>query len=210
MCLIWDKYIKNSSDKEAKLPIIYPLIFYHGRERPYPYSCDLLDCFDDKGLAKEILQSPVQLIDVTRIPDEELKNHGTAAVFELLQKHIFERDMQDFLRWVIKEGLFQWLRNETDGEYLLHVLKYTINQGEIQDVNKFLAELTESMPNEEEKIMTMAEQLRQQGMQQGMQQEQARIVVNLYRTLKDEEKVAELSGLSLEKIKIILKEKSSH
>lgn len=211
MCLIWDKHLKKQKQQKAKeehLPIIYPLIFYHGKQRPYPYSCDVLDCFEDKALAKKILYGPVQLIDVTEISDEELKRHGTAALFELMQKHIFERNMQGFLKEILQEGLMQWVYSEMDGEYLEHVIKYVVNQGEIQNVKEFFTELTKALPNEEEKIMTIAEQLIQQGMQQGIQHGvqlgEAKIIQNLYRTLKNEEKVAELSNLSLQEVRDLL------
>ena len=38
MCLIWDKHLKGEhelSDEKNKLPLIYPLVFYHGKQRPY-------------------------------------------------------------------------------------------------------------------------------------------------------------------------------
>ncbi len=208
MCLIWNKHLKKQEkqkEKKGYLPIIYPLIFYHGRQAPYPYSCDLLDCFLDKVLAEKILHGPVQLIDVTQISDAALKKHGTAALFELMQKHIYERNMGEFLQELLQGGLIQLVSRETNGEYLGHVIKYVVNQSEIQDVKGFFAELTKALPHEEEKIMTIAEQLIQQGMQQGMQLGAAKIVQNLYRTLKNEEKVAELSHLSLQEVRDILK-----
>ena len=108
MCLVWDKHIKSFSKKREgskTLPIIYPLIFYHGRESPYPYSCDFLDCFDDKILAEQILHHAFHLIDTTQIPDEELMQHGTAALFEVIQKNIFKRDMQQVLDKILRSGI---------------------------------------------------------------------------------------------------------
>jgi predicted transposase/invertase (TIGR01784 family) len=210
MCLVWDKHVKSqpAPKRAEELPIIYPLIFYHGRERPYPYSCDMIDCFTDKVLAKEILHGSVQLIDVTQIPDDQLKQHGTAALFELLQKHIFTRNMQGFLKDIIEGKLFQSLRERVNGEYLVHVIKYVVNQAELQDVNKFFEELTEALPTEEEKIMTIAEQLRQQGMQQGMQKgfnnAMNQVAKNLLEELKDLDKVAKILGLSRQELEKIV------
>ncbi len=37
-----------------KLPLVIPVLFYHGKIQPYPWSTNWLDCFDAPALAKEI------------------------------------------------------------------------------------------------------------------------------------------------------------
>ena len=215
MCLVWDKHIKRfekKQDKPKTFPIIYPLIFYHGRESPYPYSCDFLDCFDNKWLAEEILHKAFHLIDTTQIPDEELLGHGAAALFEVIQKNIFKRNIQVALEGVFKAELFQWLGEQVDGEYLDHVIKYVINQGELQDIKEFFQKLIEALPDEERKIMTIAEQLRQEGMQKGVQQGMQQgfnnavhqFAKNLLAEMKDLDKVAQVMGLSRQELEKIL------
>ena len=215
MCLVWDKHIKSfekKKDKPKTLPIIYPLIFYHGRESPYPYSCNFVDCFDNRALAEQILHHAFHLIDTTQIADEELMKHGTAALFEVIQKNIYKRNMQEVLDRVFHKNLFQWLGKHIDGEYLDHVIKYVINQGELQDVKGFFQQLVEALPNEEDKIMTIAEQLIQQGMQKGMQQGMQegynnavyQFAKNLLAEIKDLDKVAKVMGLSRQELERIL------
>ena len=215
MCLVWDKHIKSFEKKQDKLkalPIIYPLIFYHGRESPYPYSCNFVDCFDDKALAKQILHEAFHLIDTTQIPDEELMKHGAAGLFEVIQKNIYKRNMQEVLDRIFKEKLFQWVGKHIDGEYIGHVIKYVINQGGLQDIPGFFQQLVEALPDEEEKIMTIAEQLRREGRQQGIQQGMQegynnavqQFAKNLLAEIKDLDKVARIMGLSRQALERIV------
>ena len=183
MCLIWDKHLKNVEEKNIqKLPIIYPLIFYHGREKPYPFSTDLLDCFFEKSLAKEVLHNPILLIDATQISDDELKKHNTAALFQLIQKHIFTRNIEKTMEDILKSDLIYILEKTINKNYIIHMIKYLLNQADIKNISKFFSDLKQALPNEEETIMTIAEYLKleglvkgieqgiQEGIQQGMQQ----------------------------------------
>jgi predicted transposase/invertase (TIGR01784 family) len=205
MCLIWDKYVKNYGKTAPEiLPIVYPLVFYHGRQSPYPYSCDFLDCFENRVLAAEVLHKPFQLIDTTQISDNELMQHGTAALFELLQKNIFKRNLHEVLKEIFAHHLFQSLYVGVDGEYVFHVIKYVLKQGELQDVNEFLHQLTAALPTEEEKIMTGAEQLIQQGMQRGFNKAMHQVAANLFERFKDINEVAKIMGLSRSEVEDLL------
>ena len=41
--------LKKDSGQQLKdkVPAVYALVFYHGKQTPYPYSMNLMDCFDD-------------------------------------------------------------------------------------------------------------------------------------------------------------------
>ena len=45
LCQIWQLSAKDK--KQKKLPLIYPLVFYHGKRSPYPYSMDFLRLFEE-------------------------------------------------------------------------------------------------------------------------------------------------------------------
>ena len=61
------------------LPIVIPLLFYRGKKSPYPFTSDIIDCFENKKLAQETFLKPYPLIDITIIPDEELRQHDGLA-----------------------------------------------------------------------------------------------------------------------------------
>ncbi len=47
------------------LPLVVPMLFYHGATSPYPFSLNWLDEFADPQLAKTLYGCPFPLIDVT-------------------------------------------------------------------------------------------------------------------------------------------------
>ena len=204
MCLIWDKHLKGERELSdgKNLPLIYPLVFYHGKQRPYPYSMDLLDCFGNRALAEQLLLGSFHLIDVTQIPDEELLKHGLSAPLELLQKHVFQRDIWRTLNIFFKEKLFQQLEIKLGSQYVFHVVKYVIEQTDLTNVATFLEQLIESLPNERDTIMTIADRLIDRGVQQGMQQGVLEGKLEVARSLAargyDLSTIAEITGLSID------------
>lgn len=84
-----DHLDKNESHT---LPIVYPLVFYHGQD-PYRHTNDLFELFAEPDLARKIVFQPFELIDVGRIPDAELREHVWSGVMELTLKYIFARDI---------------------------------------------------------------------------------------------------------------------
>lgn len=80
-----------------KLPMVIPLLFYHGRTSPYPYATRRLDCFADPELAESIYMQAFPLIDITAMPDNEILTHRRIALLELVQKNIRARDMIELI-----------------------------------------------------------------------------------------------------------------
>ena len=204
MCLIWDKHLKGKCkviDEKNNLPLIYPLVFYHGKQRPYPYSADLLDCFGNRALAEQLLLGPFHLIDVTQIPDEELLKHGVSAPFELLQKHIFQRDMWSAINLLFEHDFFTQLEMTIGSQYMLHIVKYVVEKGNLADPDVFIKRLVDDLPEGREGIMTIAEQFInrgvQQGMQQGMLEGKLEVARSLLKKGYDLSTIAEITGLTL-------------
>ncbi|ACX87343.1 putative transposase YhgA family protein [Pectobacterium parmentieri WPP163] len=81
-----------------RLPLVVPLLFYHGRSRPYPYSLRWLDSFAAPVLAQTLYEQPFPLVDLTVMPDDEIRTHRRMALLELVQKHIRTRDMLELAR----------------------------------------------------------------------------------------------------------------
>lgn len=52
------------------LPLVVPMLFYHGATSPYPFSLNWLDEFADPQLAKKLYGNQFPLIDVTVMPDD--------------------------------------------------------------------------------------------------------------------------------------------
>lgn len=76
--------------KYETLPIVVPLVFYHGQQE-YSYSTDIFDLYGDhKELAKSIFLQPFHLVDMTQFENEALSQRTWSGVMEFMQKNIFE------------------------------------------------------------------------------------------------------------------------
>ncbi|EFL7455563.1 Rpn family recombination-promoting nuclease/putative transposase, partial [Escherichia coli] len=84
-------------EQHKTLPLVIPVLFYHGERSPYPYSMNWLDCFENPALAAKIYTKPFPLVDITVVDDNEIMNHRRMAALTLLMKHIRHRDMMELL-----------------------------------------------------------------------------------------------------------------
>ncbi|WP_017347654.1 Rpn family recombination-promoting nuclease/putative transposase [Pantoea sp. A4] len=187
-----------------KLPIVVPLLFYTGKSSPYPHSTCWLDEFEDPELAAQIYGNAFALIDVTTIPDEEIMEHRHMAALTLLQKHILQRDLSE-----ISSKLFTVLTaGYLSSPQLISLLHYMFHTGETSNAQVFIQKLSQKLPEQKEQLMTIAEQLKQEGWEEGREEGKLetmeKIVQRLLRQGKDMSTIQDLIGLSdsdIEKIK---------
>ena len=92
--------------KATHLPIVFPIVFYNGTRKPYPYSLNILDLFYDSNFALKTLIEPAHLVDITQIPDEDLKKHKFIGLLEWSQKHIRDKDL-----YLVVEDLIELINN---------------------------------------------------------------------------------------------------
>ncbi len=79
------------------LPLVVPILFYHGPESPWPYSLNWHNMFVKPDMAKALYSREFALVDLTIMPDNQLLQHRRIAMLELLQKHIRQRDLSELL-----------------------------------------------------------------------------------------------------------------
>ncbi|MFT4058969.1 MAG: Rpn family recombination-promoting nuclease/putative transposase [Legionella sp.] len=201
MCNIIDQHLKTQDSKSDKrIPLIYPLVIYHGK-RKYPFSTNLSDLIDaPQSLVDRYFLKPFQLIDLGQIDDEVLKQHAWSGVMEFALKHIFARDILPWLK-DIAERLHQ-LDNAGGRDFIAIVLQYLLERGELSDKEAFFKVIDTQISHEVgEKIMSLAEQLREEGKNQGILE----IAGKMLKEGADPAFVAKVTGLSLDRIKTLQK-----
>ncbi|EKI3326056.1 Rpn family recombination-promoting nuclease/putative transposase [Salmonella enterica] len=150
-----------------KLPVVVPLLFYHGDVRPYPYSMDWLDCFEQPELARQVLSKPWPLIDVSELNDDDIKSHRRMALLEMVQRDIRLRDGKELLARLVQ--LIQMKLNSR--EQVEAVLRYTILNGMAgEDISSYINQLSGDIPEYEDLMGTIAQQLEDKGIQKGIRQ----------------------------------------
>ncbi|MDL4454930.1 Rpn family recombination-promoting nuclease/putative transposase [Klebsiella michiganensis] len=147
------------------LPLVIPVLFYTGKRSPYPYSTNWLQEFDDPSLAGKLYTGDFPLVDVTVIPDEEIMGHRSMAALTLLQKHIRQRDLAELTDRLSAILLAGYLSSPQ----VISLIHYIIQAGESADAQAFVRELALRVPQHEEELMTIAQQLEQKGIEKGIQ-----------------------------------------
>lgn len=157
------------SEKTGKLPLVIPLVYYHGKQSPYPYSTDIKEQFEYPILAQEYLFKPFQLIDMTTIPDGEIAKHRHAAAMEMLQKHVYNQNILPIIDFLLNTNLLKLIANFDDTEYLESMLNYIYYQSDSQQTEELTKKLAKALPKSEEQVMTIAQRIAAKGELEGMQ-----------------------------------------
>lgn len=185
-----------------QLPLVIPMLFYHGRTTPYPWSMRWLDGFPSPQQAQALYSDPFVLIDITQTPDEEILQHRRVAMLELLQKHIRQRDML-----ALQEHLVSLLAlGYTSSAQLKTLLNYLLQAGNTGNPAAFLQAIASRTSDNlhKETLMNIAQYLREEGMAQGraegIQHEAMRIAKAMLEHGMEAEVVTKLTGLAPEVI----------
>lgn len=148
-----------------RLPVVIPMLFYHGEQSPYPYSLNWLDEFDDPHLARQLYTEAFPLVDITVVPDDEIMQHRRIALLELMQKHIRDRDLMGLVDRLVAL-LVTGIANDSQLQTLFN---YLVQYGDASRFSDFIREVAERSPYNKERLMTIAERLREEGHKNGLQ-----------------------------------------
>ena len=148
-----------------KLPLVVPMLFYHGAESPYPFSLCWLEEFDNPQLARQLYASAFPLVDITVIPDDDIMQHRRMALLELIQKHIRTRD----LLGLVEKLATLLVKGHANDKQLKALFNYLLRSGDADRFDEFIHAVAERLPQHKERMMTIAERLRQEGHQRGLE-----------------------------------------
>ncbi|OBY34650.1 transposase [Providencia rettgeri] len=187
------------------LPIVVPILFYHGGRSPYPYTQLWTECFPLPEIAHELYTQPFPLVDITVIDDNELVNHRKIAVMELAMKHKYLRDEFQQVLPLLAKALNKHYNSDNDIITILNYLFIALDSHNFEQVIQVLGEQTEK---HKETIMNIAQRLQDKGRQEGLQEgfkkgkEEANIATarNLLEQGVSIEIIMKSTGLSREKL----------
>ncbi|MGP0153290.1 Rpn family recombination-promoting nuclease/putative transposase [Pantoea ananatis] len=174
------------------LPLVIPMLFYTGKRSPYPYSLYWLDEFARPDIAGALYNTAFPLVDVTIIPDEEIAHHRSMAALTLLQKHIHQRNLTALIDSLVSLLLHKHLSSSL----VISLVNYMIQVGEASDAQTFVHKLAQRVPQHEEALMTIAEQLEQKGIEKGRKEEALKIAQTMLNNGLDRPTVIKMTGLT--------------
>jgi predicted transposase/invertase (TIGR01784 family) len=118
------------------------------------------------------------------------------AALTLLQKHIHRRDLADLLDRLAAT----LMAGHLTGQQLVSLINYLVQAGETDDAEAFVRNLAQRVPQHEDELMTIAQQLEQKGLEKGRQEGRQEGKMEVARNLPQKgiplESVRELTGLS--------------
>ncbi|HDL7822884.1 TPA: Rpn family recombination-promoting nuclease/putative transposase [Yersinia enterocolitica] len=179
-----------------KLPLVIPMLFYHGMVTPYPYPMSWLHAFNQPALAGRLYSRDFPLIDVTVIPDNEIMTHRRIALLELLQKHIRQRDLAELLDQLV----MLIASGYTTEDQLKAAINYIIQVGDTAEPEAFLRSLANRLPQHEESLMTIAQKLEQKGEARGEKNATLKIARTMLANGLDRATVMKMTGLREEEL----------
>lgn len=133
---------RHLDNGHTRLPLVVPMLFYHGATTPYPWSLSWLDCFADPQLARELYASPFPLVDITVIPDDEIVRHRRVALLELIQKHIRQRDLMG----IVEQLTTILLSGDANDRQIKTLFNYLLQTGNARRFGRFIQEVAQRVP----------------------------------------------------------------
>jgi len=204
------KSLSNSS-----LPFIYSIVLFSGkRQWLYPGQIKGYLSPEFLQLFSEQVGNTVQLIDLHRIDDKILDSHGLATVVEKVLKYGPQYGITDVLEYC-KIGLKRYVNYPNEVDIILNHLLNVCKDAKA-DADKAIKWCYKNLwETAGETMVTIAEQLRAEGMQRGwLEGEQQgilrgraegkqRIIKLILSRGHDAETIEALTGISVEEIKAL-------
>ncbi|MGL5953052.1 MAG: Rpn family recombination-promoting nuclease/putative transposase [Providencia rustigianii] len=186
------------------LPLVVPILFYHGETSPYPYVSPWTQCLPHPEIAHELYSNPFPLVDITVVDDHEIVSHRRIAVMELAMKHKKLRNNHQ----KVTEYFIQILNSHyNDKNDVITILNYLFI---IMD-SPYYTHIVETLINQAENhrglIMNIAQRLKNEGKIEGKEEGrdetlQEIALKSLQLGLKID-LISTLTGLSLAEIQVL-------
>ncbi len=186
-------------------PVIYPLVFYVGKA-PYRYSTDFYDGFgDNKELAKSILTHPFRVAHVVGATQEELHQHPLAGTLSMVYQLAFARDITNKL--IALQPQFLYIDMHVGSNLILAMLKFILSRAEYGNANRIIETVAQMVTKTTgDAVMTLSQQLKQEGIQQGIQQEKLMIAKSMLLDKMPIETISKYTTLTVDEINKLKKE----
>nr|ELR5039378.1 Rpn family recombination-promoting nuclease/putative transposase [Providencia stuartii]ELR5082375.1 Rpn family recombination-promoting nuclease/putative transposase [Providencia stuartii] len=146
------------------LPLVVPILFYHGDTSPYPYSQLWTDCFPLASVANQLYTGCFPLVDVTVVDDNDFINFRKVAIMELVMKHKHLRDKNEHVISLIAQAINRNYNTDSDVITILNYLFATIDTPNVEEV---VQQLCDQVEKYQEAIMSIAQRLQDKGIKVG-------------------------------------------
>ena len=212
MMEIWGNKIGNG--KIDKLPMIIPIVIYHGNN-----NWNIGNTFGERIEGYKSLPQNVQkyipdyeylLYDLSKYTDEEIKGIAQVKIMMTIFRDIFIKDNQGLIESIFKavEYLEELEDKETGIRYFETLMRYIFSARTNMtkdNADVIMNKLETTYPEGSEVVMTLAERFREEGMEEGAKKSIEKVVKKSIIKGLTTEDIIEITGLKKEKIEEIRK-----
>ncbi|GLI51922.1 transposase [Tepidanaerobacter syntrophicus] len=176
MIEIWETKVRK--EQLNKLPIIIPLVIYHGKER-WKASTALKEMINGYDKLAEDVKIYIPnyeylLYDISRFTDEEIKGKAQLKIFFTTVRDIFTKSGKG--AWDSIDRAIAYLKEledkQTATEYFETLMRYIFSVDKSltsSDANEIIKRIETTYPEGSEVVMTLAEKLREEGLKEGLE-----------------------------------------
>ena len=186
MLEIWEAKCKKENSYE--LPIVIPLVIYHGSDEWNTKTTlgEMLKGYKElpEDVKKYVPDYEYLLYDISRYTDEEIKGEAINRIILTTFRDINKRSLEEFIESIVisAEYIRELEDKQTGIEYFETLMRYIFSAKKDitkEDFDKIIERIEYSYTEGSEEAMTLAEIFRQEGRQEGRQEEKKE---TLYKT----------------------------
>ena len=173
---IWNQKIEN--EEGSHIPVIIPIVIYHGKENWKIANSLESMIFDYDTLPEEVKQlTPnfrYQVYDLSKFSDEDIKLGSRYYVALSILKDVNQKQGQEFMETIFKvvRVLNELEEKDTALQYLETCMRYIFAAGpqlSKEQLNTIIKQIEQIYPKGSEITMSLAEVLRNEGIEEGFE-----------------------------------------
>lgn len=208
MINIWEAKIKK--ERISELPIIIPLVIYHGKEKWNIRTSlrEMISGYDELSddIKEYIPNYKYLLYDISRFTNEQIKGQAQLKIALTAFRDVFTKYGKDLQESIFRafEYLEELEDKQTGIEYFETLMRYIFsartNMTEA-DAKEIIKKIETTYPEGSEVVMTLAERFMEEGAMKGLE----KVVKNSIIKGLTTEDIIEITGLKKEEIEEIRK-----
>jgi predicted transposase/invertase (TIGR01784 family) len=175
MVEIWEAKIKKENANE--LPVIIPLVIYHGKDNWNIKTTlgEMITGYKDlpKDIKKFVPDFEYLLYDISRYTDKEIKGEAQLRIIFTIFRDVLMKDSEGLRESILRAAKYlQELEDKQTGiEYFETMMRYIFSAGKNltrSDINKIIEKIETTYPEGSEVVMTLAQIFREEGKEEGI------------------------------------------
>jgi predicted transposase/invertase (TIGR01784 family) len=168
MVKIWERHGGRGGRSKSSLPVIIPLVIYHG-VREWNGQEDFRRLFDvDSDLERYIPRFEVDVYDLSHLPPEAIRGRVVMRAAVLLLGHIFRPDLNERVPDVLR--LLTGATGARDTKELIEVfIRYLLAASPAERQETLTRTVVEALEEGDDTMYSIADKLRDEGLEKGRQ-----------------------------------------